>query len=164
MKGSSLVLGALLLVAPAFVMAQQKGSIEVKTVSEVETVEQNAKGEKVKVRKEAALAKVVPDDIVIFTTTYTNRGKQPATGVTITNPIAQQMAYLDGSAEGQDTRVQFSVDNGKTFGVPGMLTVRDAKGSVRKATAADYTAIKWTRSKPLAPGASGTVSFRAKVK
>ncbi len=126
MKGSSLVLGALLLVAPAFAMAQQKGGIEVKTVAEVETVEQNAKGEKVKVRKEAALAKVVPDDIVIFTTTYTNRGKQPATGVAITNPIAQEMAYVEGSAEGKDTRIQFSVDNGKTYGVPGKL---DRQGS-----------------------------------
>jgi uncharacterized repeat protein (TIGR01451 family) len=164
MKAHSFVLVAILLVAPSFVMAQQQGSIEVTTKAEVEVVEQNAKGEKVMVRKEAGRTTVVPDDVVIFTTTYTNKGKQPATGVAVTNPVAKEMAYVDGSAEGKDTRIEFSVDNGKTFGSPAALTIRDAKGTVRKATPADYTAIKWTRTTPLAPGASGTVSFRARVK
>jgi uncharacterized repeat protein (TIGR01451 family) len=106
----------------------------------------------------------VPDDIVIFTTTYTNKGKQPATGVAVTNPIAPEMTYVDGSADGKDTKVQFSVNNGRTFASPDALTVKDAAGKVRKATAADYTAIRWTRTTPLAPGSSGTVGFRARIK
>lgn len=164
MKGSSFVLGVLLLIAPALAMAQQKGGIEVKTVAEVEVMEQNTKGEKVKVRKEAALADVVPDDVVTFTTTYVNKGREPATGVAVTNPIAPEMLYVDGSAEGKGTRIEFSVNNGKTFASPDNLMVKDAKGGARKAAASEYTTIKWTRTAPLAPEARGSVSFRAKVK
>jgi uncharacterized repeat protein (TIGR01451 family) len=164
MKGPSFVLGVVMLLTPAFSAAQQQGRIEVKTVAEIEVVEQNAKGEKVKVRKEAAQAKVVPDDIVIFTTSYVNKGREPATGVSVTNPVAPEMSYVDGSAEGSGTRIEFSADNGKTFASRERLTVKDAKGTVRKAVASDYTAIKWTRTTPLAPGGTGSVSFRARVK
>ncbi len=163
MKRHALILGALLLIAPVAANAQQKGAIEVRTVAEVEVVQQNAKGEKVTVRKEASKAAVVPDSVVIFTTTYTNKGKQPATGVAITNPVPKNMAYLEGTAEGKDTKVQVSVDYGKTYGLPGAVTVKDSAGKSRKATAADYTTIKWTRTTALAPGASGTVTFRARV-
>jgi uncharacterized repeat protein (TIGR01451 family) len=164
MKRSSFVLSVVLLLAPTFTTAQQQDGIEVKTIAEIEVVEQNAKGEKVKVRKEAAQAKVVPDDIIIFTTTYVNKGREPATGVAITNPIAPEMSYVAGSAEGKGTRIEFSVDNGKTFASPEKLIVRDPKGGVRKAAASDYTAVKWTRTTPLAPAGTSFVRFRARVK
>src|SRR5512139_193203 len=87
-----------LLLAPATLPAQQKGGIELATVAEVEVTGKNAQGEKEVKRMEAAMAKVVPGEVVIFTTRYANKGKEPANNVTIMNPVPEHMTYVDKSA------------------------------------------------------------------
>ncbi|MHB8844931.1 MAG: hypothetical protein ACYC7L_09305 [Nitrospirota bacterium] len=163
-KGIAVAVAVTLLLAPALLRAQQKSAIELTSLAEVEVAEKNARGEKVVRRKEAALAKVVPGDVVIFTTAYRNTGKQPATSVVITNPVPGPMAYIDKSAEGKGARIDYSVDHGRSFGLPATLTVTDSQGRVRPAVASDYTVIRWVLTAPLAPGGTGTVSFRARVK
>jgi uncharacterized repeat protein (TIGR01451 family) len=143
--------------------AQQKESIELRSTAEVDVVSTNAKGEKEVKRVDVAKAKVVPGYVVIFTTIYANVGKKPAEKVVITNPMPEHMDYVDQSAEGKGTKIDFSVDKGKSYGTPDTLTVIDAQGKKRKAVPADYTGIKWTLDKPLPPGGTGSVSFRAKV-
>jgi uncharacterized repeat protein (TIGR01451 family) len=157
----SIMLALLLLSAAAW--AQQKSPIELKSLAEVDVTTTNAKGEKEVKRVEAAKATVVPGDVVIFTNQYANTGDKPATDVVIRNAVPEHMIYVDGSAEGKGTRIEFSVDKGKTYGAPDKLTVTDAKGAKRKAAAQDYNNIRWTVEK-LPPGAKGSVSFRAKVK
>jgi uncharacterized repeat protein (TIGR01451 family) len=157
----SIMLALLLLSAAAW--AQQKSPIELKSLAEVDVTVTNAKGEKEVKRVEAAKATVVPGDVVIFTNQYANTGDKPATDVVIRNAVPEHMIYVDGSAEGKGTRIEFSVDKGKTYGAPDKLTVTDAKGAKRKAAAQDYNNIRWTVEK-LPPGAKGSVSFRAKVK
>ncbi len=152
-----------LLLLPAAARAQQQGSIELKSLSQVDVTEINANGKKEVKRVDAAKAKVVPGDVVIFTTIYTNIGKQPAEKVVITNPMPEHMDYVDQSAEGKGTKIDFSVDKGKSYGAPDTLLVTDAQGKKRKAGPADYTGIKWTLGKPLPPGSTGSVSFKAKV-
>ena len=154
---------ALLLLLPAPAPAQQTGGIVLTSVSEVEVVKQNAEGKKEVKRVDAAKAAVVPGDTVIFTVSYANTDTKPADRVVVINPVPQHMTYLDKSAEGKGAVIEFSVDGGKTYAAPGKLTVAD-KGQQRPATAADYTHIKWTMGKPLAPGAKGSVSFRAVLK
>lgn len=154
----------MLLLAPAAVSAQQKGGVELKSAAEVEVVRQNAKGEKEVKHVDAAKANVVPGDTVIFTITYVNKGDKPAANVAVKNPVPGQMLYLDKSAEGAGARIDFSADNGRTFGPAGSLKVKAADGKERPALAADITHIRWTLEKPVAPGGSGSVSFRAKVK
>ena len=111
------------------------------------------KGEKVVKRVDVAKATAtVPGDTVVFTTHYTNTGKQPATNVVITNPIDEHMTYVDHSAEGSNTRIEFSTDGGKTYSAPEKLMVKNAQGMVRQARAEDYTGIRWTVTKPLAAG------------
>jgi len=151
---------ALLLLLPAPAPAQQTGSIVLTSASEVEVTKQNAEGKKEVKRIDAAKAAVVPGDTVIFTVSYANADTKPADRVVVINPVPQHMTYLDKSAEGNGTVIEFSVDGGKTYAAPGKLTVT-AAGTQRPATAADYTHIKWTMGKPLAPGAKGSVSFRA---
>jgi uncharacterized repeat protein (TIGR01451 family) len=151
----------LLLAAPA--PAQQKGGIVLTSVSEVEVTKQNAEGKKEVKRIDAAMAKVVPGDMVIFTVSYANSDTKPADRVLVINPVPQHMAYLDKSAEGTGAVIEFSVDGGKTYAAPGKLLVT-AEGKQRPAAASDYTHIRWTISKPLAPGAKGSVSFRAVLK
>lgn len=156
------IMVALLLLPPA-AWAQQKSPIELKSIAEVEVAATNAKGEKEVKRVDASKANVVPGDVVIFTNQYTNAGDKPATDVAIKNAVPEHMVYVDGSAEGKGTRIEFSADKGKTYGTPDKLTVIDAKGAARKAAARDYTNIRWIVEK-LPAGGKGSVSFRAKVK
>lgn len=162
MRISTFALALVLLCSTA--MAQSKGSIELKSVAEVEVKVKNEKGETEVRRVDAAKANVLPGDAVVFTTYYSNIGSKPATGVVITNPVPDGMAYLDATAEGKGTRIEFSLDKGKSYGLPETLKVKDRKGKERKARAEEYTHIKWTLGGSLEPGGKGSVSFRAKVK
>jgi len=152
-----------LLLMPAAAFAQ-KSAIQLKSAAEVDVTEKNAKGEMETKRKDVSQAKVIPGDVVIFTTTYTNTGKDPATGVVVTNPVPEHMVFVAGSAEGKDCRIEFSADNGKTFASADKLTVTAKDGKVRSAGAEDITNIRWTLLKPLAPGAAGSAAFRARLK
>jgi len=153
-----------LVLLPLSVWGQQNDGIEVVTTSEVEVRQQNAKGATEVKRVEAAKAKVAPGDVVIFSTRYVNRGKQAATSVFITNPVPEHMLYVDKSAEGKGTRIEYSIDGGKTYAPSETLKIADKQGKVRTALPGDYTHIRWTATAPLAPGAAGNVSFRARVK
>lgn len=155
---------SMLLFLSSQAMAADKGAIELKSVAEVEVTIKNDKGEKEVKRVEAAKANVVPGDAVIFTTYYSNNGKEPASDIVINNPMPEHMLYVDGTAEGSGTKIEFSVDKGKNFGAPDKLKVKGEDGKERPAGPSDYTHIRWTLSKPLAPGGKGSVSFRAKVK
>jgi len=152
-----------LLLLPAAARAQQKGPIEIKTHAEVVITTTNAKGEKEVRLVDASQAKVAPGDEVVFTVTYANNGTKEAANVAVKNPVPEHMVYVDKSAEGAGTRIDFSVDHGKTFATPDKLKITAAGGKERPATAADYTVIRWTVEK-LPPGGKGSVSFRAKVK
>jgi len=161
MRIQSLIFSIIMLM-PAAGWAQQKG-ISVKSLAEVEIAQTNAQGEKIVKRSEAAKSSVGPGDTVIFTSVYTNTGKQSAADVVISNPVPEHMFYLDQTAEGSGTRIEFSANRGKTFGAQNAVTVKGADGIVRKALAKEYTHIRWTLLAPLASGATGTVSYRAKV-
>jgi uncharacterized repeat protein (TIGR01451 family) len=142
----------------------QQGDIVVTSVAEVEVKERTAQGAVETKRVEVSKAKVAPGDIVIFTTRYVNKGKQAATGVVVTNPVPEHMTYVDGSAEGKGTAIDFSVDGGKRYAAPEKLQVTSKDGKVRPALGEDYTHIRWTVNGALAPGAGGSVSFRGRIK
>lgn len=144
--------------------AADKGTVELTSVAEIEVTVKNDKGEKEVKRVEASKANVVPGDAVIFTTYYSNNGKEAASDIVINNPMPEHMLYIEGSAEGNGTRIEFSIDKGKSFGTPDKLRIKSADGKERPAGPSDYTSIRWTFSGPLAPGGKGSVSFRAKVK
>ena len=164
MKKILLIVAALALLAPLGAWAQQKGAITLKTTAEVEVATTNAKGEKAVKLVDVGKATKGPGDTVVFTTTYANSGKQPATGVVITNPIDKNMTYVDNSAQGKDALIEFSTNGGKTYNVPAKLTITDGKGLSRPATGKDYTDIRWMLEKPLPAGGKGSVSFKAKIK
>jgi len=163
MKRILAVLMAGILLIPALAAAE-KGGVELTSRAEVEVVQKNVKGENVLQRVEASKTNVAPGDTVIYTITFVNNGDQPATGVTVNNPVPEHMLYLDKSAEGKGTSIDFSADNGKTYGALGKLIIKTASGKEKPASAADITNVRWTMEKPLAPGSKGSVSYRAKVK
>jgi len=148
---------------PLVVRAQQ-GDIVVTSVAEVEVKEKTAQGTIETKRIEASKSKVAPGEVVIFTNRYVNKGKQAATGVVIINPVPEHMSYVDKSAEGKGTKIDYSIDGGKRYAAPEKLQVKGKDGKIRPALAGDYTHIRWTVSSPLAPGAGGSVSFRGRIK
>jgi len=145
-------------------MAAEKGAFRLASRSEVDVVEVNAKGEKEVKRVDAAKAKVVPGDTVIFTNVYENVGSEPVTKAVINNPVPEHTVYVDKTAEVKGARAEFSIDGGKTYGLPKTLMVVGTDGKAKQAQASDYTHIRWTIEKAVAPGAKGSVSFKAKVK
>lgn len=156
----SLVL-SLLMLAPTWsarAAAESNPSIVVKTIAEVETKVEGTD----QVKREPA-KKVPPGGAVIYTISASNTGSKPATDVVVTDPIPEHMDYIEGSAVGAGARITFSVDGGKTFAAKEKLQVRGKDGATRAALASDYTHIRWQFEKPLAPGESRSVEFRARV-
>ena len=145
------------------VFAVEKGQLELKSVAEVEEAVTNEKGENEIKRVAAKDATVIPGDIVIFTTTYRNIGDKNADAVVIDNPVPQHMTYVDFSAEGKDTSITFSIDDGKSYDFVGKLKVKNADGTEKRAGAKDYTHIRWMLEKPLKPAEKGSVVFRARL-
>ena len=137
----------------------EEGNIVLKAVAEIEIEEFNEEG--MKVLKRVPAAKVVPGDEVIYSILYTHVGKAPAEKVMITNPIPEHMRYKEGSASGENTRITFSVDSGKTYDIPENLKIVGADGKERPAKPSEYTHIRWILQKALPPATEGQVSFRA---
>jgi uncharacterized repeat protein (TIGR01451 family) len=149
---------------PLMAWGQHTGAIDLTSVAEVEILQKNEKGKEELKRVEAAKANVAPGDTVIFTVRYVNKDDKPAADVVINNPVPTHTAYVEKSAEGAGARIDFSVDNGKTYAPLDKLKVKGADGKDRIAMASEYTHIRWTLEKPIAKGGKGRVSFRAKVK
>lgn len=159
----ALLFSAALSLSPPAAWGQEKGTIELTSVSEVEIASTNDKGERTVKRVDASKASVAPGEIVIYTVRYVNKGDQPAERVVIRNPVPRHMEYVDKSSAGAGTKIEYSVD-GRVFAELEKLTVRGQDGKDRPAGPADITVIRWTVGKPVPRGGRGSVSFRAKVK
>ena len=155
---------SMLLIFSAYASAVEKGSLALQSTAEKEIVTVDEKGKKETKLVPVSSTSVVPGDEVIYTISYENIGKEPATSVVITNPVPEHMTYIGGSAEVKGAKVDFSVDKGKIYAPAGKLTVKGADGKERSAGASDYTNIRWTLEKSLEKGRKGSVSFKAKVK
>lgn len=164
MKKTLALLITTFLLTASLATAKQGGGVELISRAEVEVAQKNDKGETVLKRTDAAKANVVPGDTVIYTINYVNNGDKPATGVAIDNPVPENMLYVDKSAEGTGTRIDFSVNKGKSYGPLATLKITTKAGREKPATAADISSVRWTLEKPLPAGGKGSVSYRAKVK
>lgn len=164
MKPSSMasLLALALLTSTLSLSALAAGSIELKSIAEVEKTITDKDGKKE--TKRVIAKKVPPDGVVIYTTTFKNVGLKPVGNIVINNPVAEHTEYLADSAMGENTDITFSTDAGKTFAAPEKLTVTTADGKARPALASDYTHIKWVYKGELAAGKTSEVSFKAKVK
>lgn len=138
--------------------SQQQRPLDVTTVVQKEVVVETPEG-----NSETTLAdadSVVPGERVIYTITFLNVGEEPAENVVITNPIADSLVYVAGSASGDGMRVEFSIDGGSAFAPASELRVID-NGIERPATTKDYTHVRWVMQNELAAGGEGKASFAA---
>jgi len=102
----------------------------------------------------------VPGDRIVYAVSYRNTGAQPVDNFVLANPVPQGIVF---AAPGEGGAIpELSVD-GRTFGPLVALRVT-APGGARAARLEDVRAVRWRLDRPLAPGASGTFSFRAVVR
>ncbi len=153
-----ILMSVVLLGLSIVVFAQEDGSLDVHTVVQKEEVVVNENGESE--NRLVAVESVIPGERVFYTITFTNVGDEPAENVVITNPIATELTYVEGSAFGPGMDVQFSIDGGATFAVAAELTVTE-NGETRAAVPGDFTHIRWVMQGELNTGSQGTARFAA---
>jgi uncharacterized repeat protein (TIGR01451 family) len=107
--------------------------------------------------------KLLPGERVGYQIKVNNQGTEPAADIVIENPIPEHTVYVQDSAKGLNTTIEFSVDNGKTFALPAQLFI-EKEGKRVQATSVDYTQVRWKLNKPLTVGASSTVQYIVKIK
>lgn len=150
------ITSVILILAAAAVSAQ--GHLDVQTTVHKQEVVVNEAGDSETRLVPAEV--VIPGESVFYTITFTNVSDEPADNVVITNPIAADLMYVDGSAFGPGMDIEFSVDGGTTFGPASELTITE-DGETRSAEAADFTHVRWVMQNDLKAGAQGTARFAA---
>ena len=165
MKKQFALLATLLItlsLAPTAALAAAKVSIKIKAEKEVVAI----KGGKKETRIVPA-TKFAPNDLIIYTITYTNTGNEPATNAVVDDPIPAGTSYVPGSAKGEGTEIVFSIDKGKSFEKPTLLTyeVTGPAGKKEKQVAAPeaYTTVRWIVAH-IPPKATGKLEFKVRVK
>jgi len=86
-------------------------------------------------------------DQVHYTLRVRNPGENPVRDVQVTKRMPFGLHYLPGSATGPACDIEFSADGGKTFAA--------------RSRAGDFTHVRWTMRRPLPPGATALLRFRA---
>jgi uncharacterized repeat protein (TIGR01451 family) len=86
-------------------------------------------------------------DEVFYTLRVRNPGKDPVLDAQVTKRMPLGLHYLPGSASGPDCDIDFSTDGGKTF--------------VARPAGAEFTHLRWTLRRPLPPGSTALLRFRA---
>ena len=145
----------------AFGAQAQGAAVEIETIAQKE-IEFTGPDGQVELKLVPA-EKVLPGEEVVYTIHARNRGGENATSVVITDPIPDHMVYRNGSAAGDGTEITFSVDGGKTYAAASKLVVREDDGTVRPATASDYSHIRWKFNDAIEPGVDRSVRFRARL-
>ncbi len=156
------VLFAVLLFTPVLVLAQPKISVDMKAEKEVVEV---VNGKKITKRISAKTAN--PGQKLIFTLQYKNSGNEKATNVKVDNPIPENTVYVVGSGIGKNSKMLFSIDGGKTYKQPSLLTYEETlpggKKVKKQASPEQYTHVRWVISE-VPPGKEGTVGFQVRMK
>ena len=145
--------------APPAAAADPRVDVKIDSVIMVERTEESKSGETVTKLFKPGAVKVVPGDRLLFTNSYHNLGQDEVTGFVVNNAVPKSVTFV----ELLDNWAMVSVDGGKNFGKLSDLSVTDAEQESRPAIAADVTHIRWVLSSPIAPGASGELSFRGTV-
>ena len=140
-------------------VATGSGPLETSIIVETLQVEQGpGEGE---ARRWLPARRLSAGDDVHYTVRVRNPGKEAVTDVVVTKRLPYGVRYEAGSATGPACEVQFSSDGGVTFAVPDAPRGGSAKKNPRKTTLPDYTHVRWVLAKPLAPGATALLRFRA---
>ena len=98
---------------------------------------------------------------VYYTIRVRNPGRRPVLDVVVTKRLPFGVVYRRGSAVGPDCVVQFSADGGTSFAPDRPPATRPGVKGGRAEPLVEYTHVRWLLSRPLAPGATALLRFRA---
>ena len=161
MKNLIIVLASVAAMAGATsVAAQEPGHLDIRTIVQKQEVSLDENGERQTKLVDADT--VLPGDEVVYTVSFSNVSEEPAENVVITNPLPEQLTYVEGSAFGPGADLEFSVDGGQTFAAASELSVTE-DGFSRPARGEDFTHIRWVLNQDIDPGAQGMAQFRARL-
>ena len=152
--------GALLVGLTSLDATEKQGHIKVQSSVEVLTTVIE-KG--IKIQKLTPAKKVLPNTLLFYKNTFTNISPKATDNIKLINPIPKYTLYQTGSARGKNSDITFSVNGGKNWAKPEVLTILDKKGNATPATAKDYTHIRWIYQQDLAPLEQQNVSFQARL-
>lgn len=113
--------------------------------------------------RQVPVSLISPGSEVVYVVSYANVSAKPA-NIVITNPLPADLGYRSASGAVDGTQSDVSVDGGATYGPLSTLQVKGPDGTLRQATAADITHVRWTVPKAVRPGEQGRVSLRAVLK
>ena len=151
------VIAIVVMLLPSVVMAAPDVKISISAEKEVVVME-NGK----QVRKLVEAKTSMPGDIIFYALHFENVGDEVATNVDLVDPVPSGMTYVNGSAYGPGSEITFSIDQGRNYKKPSLLTY-EVSGEKRTASPDQYSHIRWLL-KNLEPGQSGTAGFQARVK
>ena len=150
-----------LLLVPSLALAQPRINLDMTAEKQVTIVENGQR------RTEMVPAEeVVSGEIIRYTIHYRNDGDQAATNVEINNQVPEGTTFIPGSAAGEGAEITFSIDGGKSFKQPSLLTYEvtlpDGQQERRVASPEQYNAVRWEVA-AIPPGGSGQVSYQVRV-
>lgn len=111
-------------------------------------------------------ATVRPNDVLRYTLTFTNPTPRTLGNVELKNPIPAGVRFVAGSthASRSDAVVEFSADGGKSWWAQPMEKAEvDGRSVTRPVPADRYTHVRWTVRGAVAPQATVTADFEARV-
>jgi uncharacterized repeat protein (TIGR01451 family) len=136
-------------------VATGSGPLETSIVVETLQLDTDAGGHET--RRWKLAERVRSGEQVHYTVRVTNPGKVPVADVVVTKRLPFGVHYQLGTATGPACEVQFSSDGGSTFRTP--KAVPASKGTPK--STAEYTHVRWILRRPLSPGATALLRFRA---
>lgn len=140
-------------------VATGSGPLEATIAAETLRVEEQPNGQPLRSWEPAT--RLSAGDEVYYTIRVRNPGKVAVTNIVVTKRLPFGVQYKRGSAAGPDCVVQFSIDGGTRFDTAEQLGA-GAKGKpARKVQVSEYTHVRWLLNRPLAPGATALLRFRA---
>jgi uncharacterized repeat protein (TIGR01451 family) len=99
-------------------------------------------------------------DEIFYTVRVRNVSDADIDGAIVIKAMPHNTRYVPDSAFGPAAAIGFSIDGGTTFGTADELNIATLPGVTRRATADDYTHIRWQLRHPLAAGATALLRFR----
>ncbi len=150
-----------LIITPALALAAPDLKIQMAAEKEIVVIEEGRE-----VTRRVPTLEIESGSTLFFTLRISNEGDENATNVVVDNPIPEETIYVDGSAGGENTRIQFSIDNGESFAVADELvyqfTTFNGEKQERKAKPEMYTNVRWV-VEDVQPGAREELFFQVKV-
>jgi uncharacterized repeat protein (TIGR01451 family) len=150
------------LVFSGLLYAQPQLSLELSSATQITTEQQG----KVITTYETTDT-TVPGDKLAYTIAFHNTCDEAAVNASLVGTIPEQATFLKTLIVPAQTTVRFSIDNGNSYHLPPLTTtVVNAKGeTVTQEVGADaYTHIRFTLRAPIAPEASGSLSYLIQIK